>query len=106
MNGLVARQLANALWDAVALAWWTLVAGCVAFGGCWYMGQFVYADWARDHPPPRLRFLAERRLGREFAQGLADLEDYLLELDPTRVHDAPAPPGRSWTWRQQGWRRP
>lgn len=35
----------------------------------------------RPHPPPRLRFLAERRLRRDLARGLADLEKYLGERE-------------------------
>ena len=102
LNGLAWQQLANALGDALALLWWSLVAGLVAFGGCWYLGRFIYAEWVREHPPPRLRFLAERRLRRDLARGLADLEEYLRERDPAHVnHEDPRRPSQSRTrWRQ------
>lgn len=100
------QQLGNALLDALALLWWTLVAGLVAFGGCWYLGRFMYAEWVREHPPPRLRFHAERRLRRDLDRGLADLEEYLGERDPARLnHGDPRRPGQSLTWRRQARRR-
>ena len=105
-NGLAWQHLGNALWDVLAVMWWTLVGGLVAAGACWYVGESIYAEWARVHPPPRLRFLAERRLRRDLARGLADLEEYLREHDPAHVNDGPARHGRSRTWRRQGWRRP
>ena len=98
------QQLGNALWDVLAVVWWTLVAGSVAFGACWCMGQFMYMEWVREHPPPRLRFFAERRLRQDIARGLGDLEDYLRKCDPVHLDDRPARAGRSRTWR--GWCRP
>lgn len=105
-SGLAWHQLGNALWDVLAVVWWTLVAGCIALGGAWYMSQFVYADWSREHPPPHLRFLAERGVRRELARGLADLEAYLAEHDPTPIPDTPRPSGTSRPRRYHGWRRP
>jgi hypothetical protein len=96
------QQLGSALWEVLAVVGWTLIAGLIATGGCWYLGQFLYTDWVREHPPPRLRFLAERRLRRDFAHGFSDLEKYLREGDPARASDRAARPGRSWTWRHQG----
>lgn len=99
LNGLAWQQLGNALSDALAVVWWTLVAGFAASGACWSMGQFAYTQWVRDHPPPRLRFLAERRLRRDIARGLADLAEYLGEQDPAHLNDGrpprqPGPPRR------------
>lgn len=102
--GLAWQQLGNALWDVLAVAWWMLVAASVAFGACWCMGQFMYMEWVREHPPPRLRFFAERRLRQDIARGLGDLEDYLRKCDPVHLDDRPARAGRSRTWR--GWCRP
>jgi hypothetical protein len=104
--GLAWQQLGNALWDVLAVLWWTLAAGSVAFGACWYMGTFAYTEWVREHPAPHLRFLAERRLRRDIARGLWALEEHLREQDPARVDDGPARPGRSWTWRRRGSYRP
>ncbi|HEY0891381.1 MAG TPA: hypothetical protein VGE38_17420 [Nocardioides sp.] len=98
--GLAWQHLANALVDLLAVVWWTLLAGSVAFGACWCMGQFMYTEWVRDHPPPRPRFLAERRLRRDIARGLGDLEEYLRQRDPAHLKDGPARPGRSRTWRR------
>lgn len=105
-NGLAWQQLGNALWDAVAVVWWTLMAGCVAIGGCWYMGQFVYAEWDRKHPPPRLRFFAERRLRRDLARGLADLEEYLGEHEPEHLNDGRPPRQPGQPRRRKARRRP
>jgi len=81
MNALAWQQLWYAWLDvALYLCWW-FVGGLVAIGGCWYMGQLVYTEWVLEHPPPRLRFLAERRLRRDLARGLADLEKYLGERE-------------------------
>jgi len=100
------QQMGNLLWDVLALLCWTLVAGLVAFGGCWYMGQFVYMAWLREHPPPRLRFFAERRLRRDMVRGLADLEKYLRERDPARVDVGRRPlSGQSRAWRRRARRR-
>jgi hypothetical protein len=106
LHGTAWQQLENALCDVGAVVWWTLVAGSVAFGACWCMGQFMYTDWVRDHPAPRLRFFDERRLRRDVARGLVDLEDYLRERDPTHLDDGPARSGRSRTRRRRGWHRP
>lgn len=103
LNGLAWQHLATALCDVLAVVWWTLVAGLVAYGGCWYVGRLVYGEWVREHPPPRLRFLAERRLRRDLARGLADLEAYLSERDPVHVNETR--PGRVRTWSRQVWRR-
>lgn len=104
--GLAWQQLGNALLDLLAVVWWTLVAGSVAFGACWCMGQFMYTGWVREHPPPRLRFFAERRLRRDIARGLGDLEEYLRERDPAHLNDQPARPGRPRTRRRRGSHRP
>lgn len=101
LNGLTWQ-----LWDVLALLCWMLVAGLVAFGGCWCVGQFMYAAWVRRHPAPRLRFLTERRLRRDLARGLAELEEYLRERDPGHGHAVrPVRPRRSRTWRQPTPRR-
>src|SRR3546814_12583817 len=34
-------------------------------------GESIYGEWARVHPRPRLRFLAERKLRPALARGLA-----------------------------------
>ena len=107
LNGLAGQQLANMLCDVLAVLSWVLVAGVVASGACWYVGQFIHDEWVREHPPPSFGFLAERRLRSEVARGFADLEDYLHELDPTHANDGPARSRRSRTRRRrQGWRRP
>jgi hypothetical protein len=46
------------------------------------VGQSIYGEWVREHPAPRVRFLAERRLRRDLDRGVADLEEYLRERDP------------------------
>lgn len=96
------QQLGSALWDALAVVLWTLVAGSIAFGSCWFMGQFMYTAWVREHPPPRLRFVAERKLRRDIARGLGDLEEYLRERGPACPHDVPSRPARFRTWRRPG----
>jgi hypothetical protein len=100
------QQLGNALWDVLAVVWWTLVVGSVAFGASWCVGHFMYTEWVRDHPAPRVRFFAERRLRRDIARGLGDLEEYLRERDPAHLNDGPARSGPSRTWRRRGWHRP
>lgn len=106
MNGLAWQQLANALWDVLAVVWWTVVAGLVAYGACWCVGQFIYGEWIREHRPPRLRFLAERRLRRDIVRGVAEVERYLRDCDPAHVNDQPTRTGRPRTGRRRGWRRP
>jgi hypothetical protein len=81
LNALAWQQLWYAWLDVARYLVWWFVGGLVAFGGCWYMGQLVYTEWVREHPPPRLRFLAECRLRRDFGRGLADLEKYLGERE-------------------------
>lgn len=100
--GLAWQQLGNALLDLLTVVWWALVAGSVAFGACWFMGQCMYTGWRRDHPPPRLRFFAEGRLRRDIARGLGDIEEYLRQRDPAHLNDEPAPPGRSRTRSRRG----
>lgn len=106
LNGLAWQQLGNAIWDVFAVLWWMFVACLAAAGGCWCVGQFMYGEWVREHPPPRPRFFAERRLRRDLARGLADIGDYLTERDPAHVIDKPPRPNRSRTRSRQGWHRP
>src|SRR3546814_8826411 len=94
-NGPAWQHMGDALWDVLAVVWWTLVGGLVAAGACWYVGESIYGEWARVHPRPRLRFLAERKLRRDLARGLADLEEYLREHDPAQVNGKPASHGQS-----------
>ena len=101
-NGPAWQQVGSALWEVLAVLGWTLVAGLIASGGCWCLGQFVYTEWVREHPPPRPRFLAERRVRRYVARGLNDLDQYLRECDPARVRYGAARPGRSRTRKRQG----
>lgn len=104
--GLAWHQLGNALWDVLSVLGWMLVAGSVAVGACWCMGQFMYSEWVREHPPPRLRFFAERSLRRDVARGLGDLEEYLRERDPAHLDDTAARAGRTRAWRRRGRRSP
>jgi hypothetical protein len=105
LNGSPWQQVANAVWDVLAVVWWMIVAGLVACGACWFVGQFIYGEWIRENRPPRLRFLAERRLRRDLVRGVAEIEDYLRERDPAHINDKPARPGRPWAGRHRGWRR-
>lgn len=105
LHGPAWQPLANALWDVLAVLWWTLVAGLIAWGGCCYAGRFIYGEWVREHPPPHLRFLAERRLRRDLVRGVAEIEEYLRERDPAHPNGRSARPGRTRAGRRHGWRR-
>ena len=105
LSGPAWQPMANALLDVLAAMWWTFVAGLVVSGGCWYLGRSIYGEWVREHPPPRFRFGAERRLRRDFTRGLADLEEYVHEHDPAHVNTGPEDPGRPRTWRLPRLRR-
>lgn len=103
MNALAWQQLWYTWLELVSYLLWWLMGGLVALGGCYYVGQLVYMDWVRENPPPRIRFLAERRLRRDLARGLADLEEYLYEQDPAHVMDGrPRQPSRHWSRLRHG----
>lgn len=76
------QALADRLADAAWYAMWSLYGGLVAAGSCWcfgYCGYRAWQEWDRDW----LRRREQRRIDREVARGLRQVEQFLQHQTPT-----------------------
>jgi hypothetical protein len=88
----LADRLADAAWHAM----WFLYGGLVAFGSCWCFGCGAYGvwqEWDRDW----LRRRGQRRIDREVARGLRQVEEFLQQQTPARTEGSDgAKPSRGY----------
>jgi len=84
------QPLADALVDLVWYACLYLTGGAVAIGACMYGGHEAYRawqDWERDS----LRRRQERRIERETARGLVQLEEFLQDQTRSTMEESKLP---------------
>lgn len=84
------QPLADALGDLLLYAFWFLAGGAVAIGACWYGGYEGYRAW-RELEHESLRRRHERRIEKETARGLVQLEEFLRGQTRSTVEESSLP---------------